>query len=191
MLRKENEAILDRNRADMAIPAHEVLHPFAGATIAVTGKLKYFTRAAIHAEIESLGAKFGRRLSRNTDYLICDETAKSKLAKALQLGVRVLTEDEFLEMTHDQSRYLLEYMRDAASVSHAARTEQADGTVCYFFGNTCIRARESHKKGLIHLEPLSGNQTACGEWAELPVNQVHRYCILLEQQMNQEQGGKP
>lgn len=182
MLRKEREVVC----IDPANPANEIVHPFAGKIIAVTGKLKYFTRNAIRAQIESLGAKWVHRVSRNTDYLICDENAGSQLARALQLGVRVLTEDEFLKMAHDQDSYILEQMRDAAFVSHATRTEQADGTVCYFFGNTCIRVRESHKKGLIHLGPLSGDQTACGEWVELPIAQVRCYCILLERQLNQE-----
>lgn len=72
--------------------------PFARTTIVVTGKLKYFTRVSIHTEIESLRAKVGRTVSKHTDYLICGEKAGSKLSKAHLLGVKVLSEQEFLMM---------------------------------------------------------------------------------------------
>jgi DNA ligase (NAD+) len=71
---------------------------FAGRTVAVTGKLECFTRDSINAKIESLGAKAGGSVSKNTDYLICGEKAGSKLGKARELGVTVLTEQQFLDM---------------------------------------------------------------------------------------------
>ncbi|MDR0475224.1 MAG: NAD-dependent DNA ligase LigA [Treponema sp.] len=71
---------------------------FSGRTIVVTGKLESFTRDTINAKIESLGAKAGSSVSKNTDYLICGEKAGSKLGKASELGVTVLTEQEFLDM---------------------------------------------------------------------------------------------
>jgi DNA ligase (NAD+) len=74
-------------------------NPFAGRTVVVTGTLVNFTRASINARIESLGAKAGGSVSKNTGYLICGEAAGSKLAKARELGVPVLTETQFLEMT--------------------------------------------------------------------------------------------
>lgn len=76
----------------------EKVNPFVGKTIVVTGKLKYFTRAAIHAKIKTLGAKPVKMVSRNTDYLICGEKPGSKLDKALLLGTKILTEEEFLRM---------------------------------------------------------------------------------------------
>ena len=82
--------------------------------------------------------------------------------------------------------YILEQMRDVAAIPHLTRTEQEDGTVCYFFGDTCIRVRESHEDGKIRLEPVAGDQTACGEWVELPIDRIHGYCILLERYLNRE-----
>lgn len=82
--------------------------------------------------------------------------------------------------------YILERMRDAAAISNLYRMEQDDGSVCYFFGNTCIRVHESHEEGKIHLEPVAGDQTACGEWVELSIDQVHGYCALLERYLNRE-----
>lgn len=82
--------------------------------------------------------------------------------------------------------YILEQMRDVAVIPNLTRTEQGDGTVCYFFGDTCIRVRESHKNGKIRLEPVSGDQTTCGDWVELSIDQVYGYCTLLERHLNRE-----
>ncbi len=71
---------------------------FAGCTIVATEKLENFTRDGINAKIISLGATPGSSVSKKTDYLICGEKAGSKLAKAEQLGVKILTEQEFMEM---------------------------------------------------------------------------------------------
>lgn len=75
-------------------------------------------------------------------------------------------------------------MRDEAAIPHFDRAVQEDGTVCYFFGDTTIRAIETQNKGKIHLTPLSGDQVACGEWVVLEEEQVRRYCDLLTQHLN-------
>jgi DNA ligase (NAD+) len=72
--------------------------PFYGRTVVVTGTLEHFTRSGINAKIESLGGKAGSAVSRNTDYLIAGEKAGSKIVKAREYGIRVLTEQEFLTM---------------------------------------------------------------------------------------------
>ena len=84
--------------------------------------------------------------------------------------------------------YILEQMRDVAAIPHYCRTEQDDGTICYFFGNTCIRVRESHENGKIHLKPVAGDQTACSEWVDLPIDRVYGYCTLLERHLNKMGG---
>jgi len=71
---------------------------FAGMTLVVTGKVEPYTRDGINAMIESLGAKASKAVSKNTDYLICGEKAGSKLEKAQELGVAVLSPMEFFEM---------------------------------------------------------------------------------------------
>ena len=73
-------------------------NPFAGTVIVATGKLENFTRDGINTKIASLGATAGSSVTKNTNYLICGEKAGSKLAKAKELGVTILTEQEFLEM---------------------------------------------------------------------------------------------
>ncbi len=71
---------------------------FSGCTIVVTGKLENFTRDGINSKIASLGATAGSSVTRKTSYLICGEKPGSKLAKAKELGIPVLTEQEFLDM---------------------------------------------------------------------------------------------
>ena len=76
---------------------------FAGKTIVVTGTLENFTRTGINDFIEKLGAKAGSSVSAKTDYLVCGVNAGSKLAKAESLGVKILTEAQFIEMSKEES----------------------------------------------------------------------------------------
>ena len=71
---------------------------FAGCIVVVTGKLENFTRSSINSRLNSLGATTGSTVTHKTDYLICGERPGSKLAKAEELGIPVLTEQEFLNM---------------------------------------------------------------------------------------------
>ena len=73
-------------------------NPFTGCTIAATGKLENFTRDGINGRIASLGATAANSVTRKTDYLICGDKPGSKLAKAKELGITILTEQEFLGM---------------------------------------------------------------------------------------------
>ena len=72
--------------------------PFYGCTIVATGKLEHFTRDGINSKIASLGATAGSSVTRKTSYVICGEKPGSKLTKARELGIPVLTEQEFLSM---------------------------------------------------------------------------------------------
>ena len=73
-------------------------NPFAGCTVVATGKLENFTRDGINSRIESLGGIAANSVTRKTDYLICGNKPGSKLVKARELGITVLTEQEFLKM---------------------------------------------------------------------------------------------
>lgn len=69
-----------------------------GKTVVFTGKLTKMGRDEAKAQAESLGAKVAGAVSKNTDYLIAGEDAGSKMKKAAELGVKVLTEDEWLAL---------------------------------------------------------------------------------------------
>ena len=73
-------------------------NPFNGKTVVATGKLMNYTRDGIQNKLISLGANPASSVTKNTDYLIVGEKAGSKLAKAQQLGVKTLTEEEFEAM---------------------------------------------------------------------------------------------
>ena len=68
---------------------------FAGKTFVVTGKLTKYTRDEIEQLIEAHGGRVSSSVSKKTDYLIAGEQAGSKLAKAQQLGVQLLDEQQF------------------------------------------------------------------------------------------------
>lgn len=67
----------------------------AGKTLVVTGTLHKYDRAGIEARIKELGGKASGSVSKKTDFVVAGENAGSKLDKARELGVRVLSEDEF------------------------------------------------------------------------------------------------
>jgi DNA ligase (NAD+) len=69
-----------------------------GKTVVVTGSLEHFQREEIEALIRKLGGKPSGSVSKKTDFLVAGDKAGSKLEKAKQLGVRVLTEAEFEKM---------------------------------------------------------------------------------------------
>lgn len=71
---------------------------FVNKTVVVTGTLKHFTRDSITDKLEELGANVSGSVSKKTNYLIAGEKAGSKLSKARQFGVNILTENQFLEM---------------------------------------------------------------------------------------------
>ena len=78
-----------------ALPASNVLE---GLKLVFTGTLPRMKRAEAEKLAESLGASCSSSVSKNTDYVIAGEAAGSKLIKANQLGIRVLSEQEFLNM---------------------------------------------------------------------------------------------
>ena len=71
---------------------------FSGKTIVLTGKLVELTRNEAKEYLERLGAKVTGSVTSKTDYVIAGEKAGSKLAKAEQLGIQVLGEDEFIDI---------------------------------------------------------------------------------------------
>lgn len=71
---------------------------FSGFTFVLTGALSKFTRDEASEQIELLGGKVSGSVSKKTTYVVVGENAGSKERKARELGIAILTEDEFLEM---------------------------------------------------------------------------------------------
>lgn len=71
---------------------------FAGKTIVLTGSLSRFTREEATEKIELFGGKTSGSVSKRTSFVVSGENAGSKERKARELGIPVLSEDDFLEM---------------------------------------------------------------------------------------------
>ena len=71
---------------------------FQGMTFVLTGSLQLFTRDEASAKIEHFGGKAASSVSKKTTYVVAGENAGSKLKKANELGIPVLSEADFLEM---------------------------------------------------------------------------------------------
>ena len=71
---------------------------FAGKTFVVTGTLSKFSRKEIEEKIEQLGGKASGSVSRKTSFVVVGEDAGSKERKARELGIPILSEDDFIAM---------------------------------------------------------------------------------------------
>ena len=72
--------------------------PVSGKVVVFTGTLQTITRSEAKAKAQSLGAKVAGSVSKNTDYVIAGEAAGSKLKKATELGLNILSEQEWIDL---------------------------------------------------------------------------------------------
>lgn len=96
-----NRAMVERLVAELTVEAAErpkADTPVAGKTVVFTGALEKMTRDEAKAMAERLGAKVAGSVSKKTDYVVAGPGAGSKLDKARELGVAVMTEDEWFEL---------------------------------------------------------------------------------------------
>ena len=77
---------------------------FKGQTFVFTGALTLFTREQAEALVMQGGGKASGSVSRTTTYLVAGDKAGSKLTKARELGVSVLTETQFQAMLEDKAQ---------------------------------------------------------------------------------------
>jgi DNA ligase (NAD+) len=95
-----NEAALDALVKEVTIEPMEAIaagHPLAGQTIVFTGSLEKMTRDEAKAVAERLGAKVSGSISAKTNLVVAGPGAGSKLAKARELGVETVDEDEWIK----------------------------------------------------------------------------------------------
>jgi DNA ligase (NAD+) len=90
--------LLDHITVSDYVAPQQMDSPVSGKTVVFTGSLVKMTRAEAKAKAESLGAKVAGSVSSKTDYVVAGEDAGSKLTKARELGVKVVSEDEWIEL---------------------------------------------------------------------------------------------
>lgn len=88
----------DSTGAEDADATRMLVRSLAGKTFVFTGTLVRFTRAEAEAKVARKGGKVGATVTKLTSYMVAGEKAGSKLARAAELGVPVITEEEFLAM---------------------------------------------------------------------------------------------
>jgi DNA ligase (NAD+) len=97
-----NQELVERLRAAGLQFTHEVKRrmtgPLHGLTFVLTGTLPNLNREDAARLIETAGGKVSSAVSRKTSYVVAGEDPGSKLAKARELGVPILSEDQFLEL---------------------------------------------------------------------------------------------
>jgi len=100
-----NQKLIERLRAaglnfksELYQPAAEA-GPLAGKTFVLTGTLPTLKREEAAAKIETLGGKVSGSVSKKTDFVLAGDEAGSKLDKAQKLGVKIISEAEFLKMS--------------------------------------------------------------------------------------------
>ncbi|HDP79516.1 MAG TPA: NAD-dependent DNA ligase LigA [Spirochaetes bacterium] len=86
------EIFNDENKASGALEGIE------GKTFVVTGTLERFSRTEIEELIERSGGRAAGSVSKKTDYVIAGESAGSKLKKAAELGIKIISENDFLKL---------------------------------------------------------------------------------------------
>ena len=94
-----NEAALDALLKEVTVEPMEAIaagHPLAGQTIVFTGSLERMTRDEAKAVAERLGAKVSGSISAKTNLVVAGPGAGSKLAKARELGVETIDEEEWI-----------------------------------------------------------------------------------------------
>lgn len=79
-------------------PQETIHHPFAGKNFVLTGTLRSMTRAEAQRLIREKGGNTSDSVSKKTDFVVVGDAPGSKLAKARALGIKVLTEEEFLSL---------------------------------------------------------------------------------------------
>jgi DNA ligase (NAD+) len=102
---RHNQEALDRLLEQITVTAMEETRsdsPVAGKTVVFTGSLEKMTRDEAKAMAERLGAKVAASVSKKTDYVVAGPGAGSKLDKAREAGVNVLTEDEWLALVEER-----------------------------------------------------------------------------------------
>jgi len=99
---EHNRTVLEDLQSELHVRDAEIMQtegsPVHGKTVVFTGKMARLGRDEAKAQAENMGAKVAGSVSKKTDFVVAGEDAGSKLKKAAELGVTVLSEDEWIAL---------------------------------------------------------------------------------------------
>ena len=101
----ENQKLVEELSLEINVKrliSKNVSGPVSGLTIVFTGSLEGMSRSEAKSSAEKMGAKVSNAISSKTDILVCGLAAGSKLKRAQDIGVKVLTEREWLDYVKDK-----------------------------------------------------------------------------------------
>ena len=81
---------------------NDLSEKLSGKTVVFTGSLKTISRKSAKEEIQKLGGRSPSSISKNTDYLVAGPGAGSKVNKAAELGISIISEEDFLSLINDE-----------------------------------------------------------------------------------------
>jgi len=102
LLRSKDDGVAPLIQVQECVPP-ATQSPVAGKTVVFTGTLERLSRSEAKAQAESLGAKVAGSVSSKTDFLVAGPGAGSKATKAAELGVKVLSEQEWIDLIQGTS----------------------------------------------------------------------------------------
>jgi len=104
---EHNKKVLDELQSEVEISDYEPTYSdrsiFSGKTILFTGTLEKMSRNEAKARAESIGANVTISVSKKTDYVIAGKKAGNKIEKAEKLGVKIISEEDWLEILEEKS----------------------------------------------------------------------------------------
>ncbi|RKZ25175.1 DNA ligase (NAD(+)) LigA [bacterium] len=107
---EHNERLLKKMKKlgiEIESPAEEATEqkPLAGKTFVFTGTLSSMSRSEAEKLVKKLGGKASSSVSKKTDFVVVGENPGSKYQKAIQLGIKILSEEEFFKFVEQLSNY--------------------------------------------------------------------------------------
>jgi len=104
----ENRSVIERLRSagvnfeSLRKKLSVSVSPFSAKTVVLTGSLNSYTREQASEIIKNMGGKISSSVTKSTDFVICGKEPGSKYEKALQLGIKILTEEEFIRIINEK-----------------------------------------------------------------------------------------